>query len=53
MRSRTVPYITYLILAVNVAAFLWLSFTGSTEDASFMAAGAVESIVKPTVIVVR
>ena len=31
-------FVTYLILAVNVAVFLWLSFTGSVSDSYFMAA---------------
>ena len=29
--------LTYLILIVNVAVFLWLSMIGSTDDAAFMA----------------
>ena len=31
------PMITYIILIANVAVFLWLSVTGSTDDTAFMA----------------
>ena len=37
MRQDWKPAATYVILAANVAVFLWLSVTGSTEDAAFMA----------------
>ena len=31
------PIATYIILIANVAVFLWLSMTGSTNDTAFMA----------------